>query len=186
MLKVIRNVDEHTGEVLSEKQKKYHIFDEDKGYLFKANAYQKRMYSDIKLSDYIKDRMDLLRTYILSENIYKDTNTLMVRVNTRLVRIATIEDIAKMITLSPKKTKEFLNRMKKLHIIAERIDKIGELIQVKYLLNPLFFNSKKYISADLYFLFQSSLDCYLPDWVIKRFHEVGNMKIEEEVKEIKE
>ena len=52
-------------------------------------------------------------------------------------------------------------------------------------LNPLFFNSKKYISADLYFLFQQSLDCYLPKWAIDKYHEIGNLRKEQEVKEIK-
>ena len=75
--------------------------------------------------------------------------------------------------------------MNELHVIAKRIDKTGNLIQVKYVLNPLFFNSKKYISADLYFLFQETLDCYLPQWAIERYHEIGNLRKEQEVKEIK-
>jgi hypothetical protein len=72
--------------------------------------------------------------------------------------------------------------MKKLHIIAERIDRVGDLTQIKYVINPLFFNSKKYINSDLYFLFQESLDMYLPNWVIRKFHEIGNINCEEEIK----
>jgi hypothetical protein len=177
----ITTFDEKTGEILSEKQRKYNIFDEDKGYLFKANAYQKRMYNEIKLSDIVKDRTDFGRVHLLAENIYKDTNTIMIRVNSRVIRIAEIEDISKIISLSIKKTKEFISRMKKIHILAERIDKVGDLVQIKYILNPLFFNSKKYLSADLYFLFQESLNCYLPNWVVCRFHEIGNIRKEKDI-----
>ena len=179
MLKITKNIDDLTGEILSEKKQVFTIFDEDKGYLFKSNAYQKRMYNDIRLSDFVRNRMDFARVHLLAENIYKDTNTIMTRINSKTIRVSDIEDIAIMIELSPKKTKEFLSRMKKAHIIAERVDRIGELVQAKYILNPIFFNSKKYISADLYFLFQSTLDAYLPFWAVARFHEIGNIKKEQ-------
>ncbi|MES0334747.1 MAG: hypothetical protein SFH39_00095 [Candidatus Magnetobacterium sp. LHC-1] len=176
MIRKTLDIDEKTGEVKKETKAKFNIFDDDKGYLFKANAYQKRMYNDITLSTVISDRLDYARVHLLAERIYKDTNTIAVRVNTRKIRMADIEDIAKIIELSIKKSREFINRMKKLHVIAERIDIVGSTAQTKYVLNPLYFNCKKYISPDLYFLFQRSLDKHLPKWVIWRFHELGNIK----------
>lgn len=179
MIKHIRTIDEDTGEILNEKKRQYTIFDNDKGYLFWAKAYQRRSYSKVKLSEAVTNMLDFARVHLLAENMYKTTNTIMVRVNRDTIRLADIEDISKIIGLSIRKTKEFLKIMISLQIIAERVDKIGDLVQIKYILNPLFFNSSKYISADLYFLFQRSLDMYLPQWVINKFHEIGNLSKED-------
>ena len=92
--------------------------------------------------------------------------------------MADIEDISNILKVSIRRAKDFITRMKKLHIIAERVDTVGDMISTKFVFNPLIFNSNKYLSADLYFLFQESLDCYLPGWVTKRFHEYGNIKSE--------
>jgi hypothetical protein len=178
MIQRTTSIDEDTGEILRETSKRFNVFDADKGYLFWANAHQRRSYNKVKLSDAISDTLDFARVHLLAENIYKDTNTIMVRVSSTVVRVADIEDISAMIRLSPKRTKECLYRMLKLHVLAERTDRIGDIVQTKYVLNPIFFNSKKYISSDLYFLFQETLDCYLPTWVIVKFHEIGNIKKE--------
>jgi hypothetical protein len=177
MIRKTYDIDED-GVVLTEKEFKYSVFDSAKGYLFRAKNHFRKSYTDFKLSSVVKDRYDFLRVHLLAENIYKDTNTIMVRVNSRNVRTADIDDIADIIELSVKKTKEFISRMKKLHILAERIDTVGDTTSVKFVFNPLFFSSKKYISAELYFLFQESLDKHLPWWVIRKFHEVGNIKSE--------
>jgi hypothetical protein len=164
------------GVIYNEKAFKFTVFDDVKGYLFRAKNHYRKSYNDVRLSRVVKDRLDFLRVHLLAENIYKDTNTIMVRVNTRNVRAADIEDIATIIDLSIKKTREFINRMKKLHILAERIDTVGELVSSKFVFNPLYFSSRKYISSELYFLFRESLDKHLPYWVIRKFHDVGNLK----------
>lgn len=175
MLRKTFDIDDD-GVILKEKQYKYSIYDNEKGYLFRAKNYFRKSYADVKLSNIIKDRFDYMRVHLLAENIYKDTNTIMVRENSRTIRVADIDDVSKIIGLSVKKTKEFVSRVKKLHILAERVDEVGEMISTKFVFNPLYFSSKKYISAELYFLFQESLDKHLPHWVIQKFHEVGNIK----------
>jgi hypothetical protein len=170
------DIDTDTGQVLKHNVSKFKVFDEDKGYLFFAKSYARRMFNSITLSDHVKDRYDFMRCHLLAEHIYKDTNMIAYRISARKIRPADVEDIAKIINLSDKKTKEYLSRMRKLHVIAERTDKVGDLISVKYYFNPLFICSKKYLSAELYFLFQESLDCYLPEWVKIKFQELGNIK----------
>lgn len=86
-----------------------------------------------------------------------------------------IKDISKVIGLSEKRTRAFITRMKQREIIAERIDEVGKDKVVKYVLNPLFFNSNKYLHPDLYFLFEKSLSPYLPQWVRDKYHEIGNI-----------
>lgn len=176
MKRRITDIDEETGEVIKQSESTFVIFDNEKGYLFRSKNHYRKSFSDIKLSSFIRDRSDFLRVHLLAEHIYKDTNTIAIRINNKKVRIADTEDISLIIDLSIKKTKEFLNRMKKIHVIAERIDAVGNIVSVKYVLNPLFFNSNKYLSADLYFLFQESLDKYLPLRITEKFHEFRNIK----------
>ena len=165
-----------TGEIFNIRKIQYNIFDEEKGYLFRAKNFNIKQYQDFKLSNVVKDDSDFCKIHKLAEHIYKDTNTICIRISNRRVRVADIEDISKIINLSHKRTRDFITRMKKLHIIAERVDNVGDMISTKFVFNPLIFSSNKYLSADLYFLFQESLDCYLPGWVTKRFHEYGNIK----------
>jgi hypothetical protein len=121
---------------------------------------------------------DFAKVHLLAEHIYKDTNTIFLRINSKKVRVADVDDIADILGICVRRTKDFITRMKKLHIIAERVDTVGDMISTKFVFNPLYFNSKKYISPELYFLFQESLNKYLPSWVIRKFHEVGNLKNE--------
>lgn len=166
------------GVIIGDSNQQFIIFDNQKGYLFRAKNNFVKVFEDIKLSEIIKDKKDFMQCHILAENIYRDTNMIAFRVNARRIRAADIEDISIILDISYRKAREFLNRMKKLHIIAERVDQIGDTVSSKYYFNPLYFCSKKYLAPDLYFLFQESLDCYLKPWVIAKFHEVGNIKKE--------
>jgi soluble P-type ATPase len=166
------------GVVIKDKNLTINMFDNDKGYMFRIKSHSIKQYHDIKLSSIVTCMEDYSKVHLLAESIYKDTNCIAVRINSRRVRMADIDDIANMIGLSVRRSRDFITRMKKLHVIAERMDMIGDVVSTKYVFNPLFFNSSKYLSAELYFLFQESIDCYLPTWVSQRFHEYGNIKKE--------
>lgn len=168
-------IDTDTGEELGNKKRKIEIFNEE-GLLFWANKYFVKQFSEISLSEHIGTGEDFRRVHILAEKIYKSTNTISVRESTRKVRPADIEDISKMVKLNIRRTKEFLNRMILKQVIAVRIDKVGDIVSEKYVLNPIFFFSAKRLSPDLYFLFQESLDCYLHPKSRQFFHDMGNIK----------
>lgn len=174
MVKETRYINEKTGEFFESRYKKFEVFNND-GYLLWAKKASRKQFNDIKLSDILGKGEDFRRAHILAELIYKDTNTIMVRENTRKVRVADVDDISHIIGLNIRRTKEFLNRMVEKHVLAKRIDKVGELTSEKYLFNPLFFMCSKRLSADLYFLFKESLDCYLPAYVVEEFHRIGNI-----------
>lgn len=162
-------IDESTGEIFEAKDKMIDVFNED-GYLFWTRKTGRRSYSDIRLSDYVQDRNDFLRVHLLAEYIYKDTNCIMYRESKRRIRCADIDDIARITGLTVRYAKDFVERMKKLEVIAVRVDSVGDTDTTKYLLNPMFFSSSRRLSHDLYFLFQKSLDTHLPSWVIRKFH----------------
>lgn len=172
--KNITFTDTNTGERLSENKKRFEVFNED-GFLFWANKYFRKQFADVNLSDYVGTGEDFRRVHILAEKIYKNTNTISIRVSTRKVRPADIEDISKLINLNIRGTREFLMRMVRYHIIALRVDRVGDTVSEKYVINPIFFFSAKRLSPDLYFLFQESLDSYLHPNTIREFHSRGNI-----------
>jgi len=169
------DIDTETGQVYKNKTIRFSNFNIDKGYLFRSKNQSTKTYTDLKLSETIKDISDYTKCHLLAEHIYKDTNMVAARFK-KEIRAADIEDISDIVGLSYKRTREFLSRMRKLHIIAEREDRVGDLISVKYYFNPLYFCSSKYLNPDLYFLFQDMIDCYIPGWARQKFHEVGNIK----------
>ena len=175
MISRTTKINEETGEIFSQKDTKFTIFDADKGYLFRAKNFSVKSYLDIKLSDVVTDDMDYMRCHKLAEHIYKDTNTIAIRYGKKN-RMADLDDICNIINMSPRRTKDFVTRMQKLHVLAVRTDCIGDVVQIKYVFNPLFFSSNKFLHSDLYFLFQSSLDKYLPAWVTQSFHDASNIK----------
>ena len=166
-----------TGEVFDGKPKQFDIFPDDK-YLFWAKKHFRKSYQDIKLSDIVGTGEDFHKIHLLFEYLHNDTNTLMVRVSRNKIRIADIEDVSNIIGLNVRHTKEFINRMICKHVIAENISRVGDNVITKYVVNPLFQNTSKHLTADLYFLFEESLNNYLPKWVVQKFHEIGNIKSE--------
>jgi soluble P-type ATPase len=175
MIRKMTDINEDTGEIVKVTDFKYTIFDDTKGYLFRAKNNYRKSYNDIKLSSIVTNMDDFAKVHKLAEYIYKDTNTIFIRINSRRVRVADIEDIANILNICVRRAKEFISRIKKLHVIAERVDTVGDMVSTKFVFNPLYFSSKKYISSELYFLFQESLNKHLPTWVIRKFHEVGNL-----------
>ena len=175
-------IDTETGEEYSNKKKQFDIFNEE-GFLFWTNKYFRKQFADINLSDYIGTGEDFRRVHILAEKIYKNTNTISIRESARKVRPADIEDVSKLVGLNIRRTKEFIIRMIKAHVVALRTDQVGDVISEKYVINPIFFFSAKRLSPDLYFLFQESLNTYLHPRTIQEFHSRGNIVDDKKTKQ---
>lgn len=176
MYKKTTYIDKKTGEILKEKGKNYHLFDEEKGLLWRNNNLSFKVFLDVQLYDYLRNKIQFANVNILAGHIYKQTNCIMVRVSKTKVKFATIEDMSKMLDTCERTTKIFIKKMIDKKVMAKRIDKVGDRVEVKYLLNPIFFCSSKWLSYDLYFTFKDVLDDYLTPWQKERFTEYGNIK----------
>ena len=174
----VTKFDEITGEVFSDttKQSNSKLWIDGKGAIIKHKTYHKKIYSDIRLCDYISDKADLLKTYILVEYIYKNTNIIQVSANSRNIRPATDEDIANILEISTKKSREYLRRMIKKGILGELILRINDEEYKSYVFNPIFVNSCKYISNEIYLLFKPYLDKYFPQWIKDKYQQINNKK----------
>ena len=163
----VLNINEETGEVYSEKTKniKSKLWVDGKGAMIKYRNYHITLYQDMKLSDYIKDKNDLLRTYILIENIYKNTNIIYVSKDNVSPKPADIKEISIMIGLCERRTKEYIKRMIDIGIIGQIKIKIKDIEYTTYAFNPVFVNSCKYIDETLYLLFKPYVEKYCPLWI---------------------
>jgi hypothetical protein len=169
-IKRVTTIDESDGVVIGSKDYKYTIFDNDKGYLFKNKAYYIKGYQGIRLSDVVRNKGDYANVHLLAEHLYKDTNMIAVRRNKKYYP-ADIRDMYLFLDMCEKRFKEFLDRMMQIGIIAKAVINTKESLQIQYHVNPLYFNTSKYISPALYMMFRKQLDEHLPDWVVRRFNE---------------
>lgn len=168
-------VDRETGEIIKEQEKDYYsrVWKDGKGAMIKIRNNHNKFYHDIKLSNVIKDRQDFMRVHLLAENIYKDTNIIYIREGKNF-RIADLEDISSVLELRIRSTKEFLDRMRIIGVIAELTLRIKDTVQISYVFNPMFINSSKFISNELYLLFKNHIDTSLPQWLKDKYKEMNN------------
>lgn len=138
------------------------------GLIWRSNRICIRLNQDLPISKVVKNKSDFWKIHLLIENIYRDTNALMIKFPRKKLRPMYIEDISNIIGLCNAGTKRFLSRMKKVNL----------LINIKgiYHFNPMYVRSSKYISHDLYFTFKPMLSKYLTNWQVKLFEEYGNLK----------
>lgn len=162
---------DENGEILSDNVKSFNLFDDKKGYLFKANGVSFRGYNGVKISDVIKSKVELGNLLVMAEHIYRDSNIVCVYIN-KQYRPANEDDVSVMLDLHPKRARDFINKMVRLGVMA-RMHKFTNGEQEQYImLNPLYFNASKYISPTLYMLFKKQLDPHIPPWAKARFNQL--------------
>ena len=81
---------------------------------------------------------------------------------------ADVSEIAKIIKISEKKTKEFLNRMQKARVISKSTSETNEKT-VWYAINPVFYNVCKYVPLPIYRLFKADIDTVIPEWMKQQY-----------------
>lgn len=175
---IITKFDENTGVIYSEQVKntKNLLWKDDKGAILKPRNYHNKFYQDAKLSEIIENKSDLLRVYMLTEYIYKNTNMIYVKTKSNSFRPADLEDLSKILNLCERRTKEFLRKIRNMGILAELTIEIKNLKYSVFVFNPIYINSCKYISNELYLLFKPYLDEYFPDWIKDKYIELNENK----------
>jgi hypothetical protein len=164
-----RIITDDNGVVIKEQNYHFKIFDDSKGYLFRANSNYIKGYQGIRLSEIINNKADFANMHILAEHLYKDTNMISTYCNRRY-KAASIEDIAKIIDLNMRHTKEFLVRMINAEILMLDKTICGEHVEIRYFANPLYFMTSKWLSPALYMMFRHTLDMYLTQTAVNWFN----------------
>lgn len=164
------NTDAATGEVLGQTKQVRHFdakFNRVRGYLWWNQKGGAKSFFDIPFP---KDMsmIDRGRLATLSKYIWGDTNCLGYRGHGGFSPYS-VEQVAKLIEVNSEQAERFLVRMKKMGIIKPIFVTFGERCETQYYINPLYYFSNRYLSANLYALFHEELEAYLPDWVKEEF-----------------
>ena len=157
------------GVVIKDNSYELKLWDNDKGYLFKPSANYIKGYQGIKLSNILQNKADYANMHLLAECLYKDTNMISVYCNHHY-RPADIDDMESVTGLNERHTKEFINRMIIIGVIAKVNILCNECLVTQYHVNPLYFTTNKYLSPALYMMFKKQLDGVLKPWIIARFN----------------
>jgi hypothetical protein len=160
--------DPSTGEVYSDKSEyaTNKLWKDGKGGMIMPRNGHKKIYGVVKLTDVVKDKGDRANILVLLDNIYKDTNKICAG-----RKIAGIPDIAAMLNLREERAKRFLWRMMKIGIIAKMTVEVAGTTSVSWVFNPVFVNSCRYVSPELYLTFQKYIDEVLPEWMRRKYAE---------------
>ena len=164
------NIDTKTGEVLRQTKQVRHFdakFNSDRGYLWWNRRGGAKIFFNIPYPEEMS-MIDRGRLATLSKHIWGDTNCLGYRGHGGF-KPYNLEQIGKLVNLSEPQAKRFLMRMKKMGTIKPVFVTFGDRYETQYYINPLYYFSSRYLSANLYALFHDELEEYLPDWVKEEF-----------------
>lgn len=160
--------DETTGQIYHSSERKISAaFDEEKGYLFWARKNFSKQFQGINFPKEMT-MQEIGQMTVLAKKIWSNTNMLGYRGNGG-IKPMNISHIAKTICLKDRQTRNFLNKMIKLGVIARVDIETDDRKETQFYINPLYFFSSSRLPLNLYLIFRESLDQHLPEWVIERF-----------------
>jgi hypothetical protein len=167
-------IDKDTGEVISEKMLNINIFDEKDGYLFWKNRQAIKTYPGISLPEGLTDR-EVACLHKLSQCIWSTTNMLAYRGYENRPKPMDVERIAKETGMPLRNASSFIRKLIDLGVMAKVVVETAHNKETQYYLNPIYFFSGNRLSLNLYLLFRTQLDRYLPEWVREKFAEQAKM-----------
>lgn len=152
--------------VVYEEEPKFNVskmWDEEiGGGIINCRNYHKKMYNNHRISDLKMGDADLLKTYKLTEYIVRNTNIIGKK---KGKGYGTIGDIAAILEISEKKSREYTSRAVKASIVAKITIETGMSKITCYAFNPVYVNSCKYVPAALYNEFWEDIDKVIPEWM---------------------
>lgn len=167
----VREIDQETGEVIASGQraKWFSNFRSSKGYLFKPQAHFVRVFTGVKLPAEVKAK-DAYRLYLLIDRLENGTNRLVYRSDSTN-KSMDLDHIAGYLHMPYTSACSFVNRMIRAGVMAKGKITVAHSQVVSYYFNPLYYIRGKWLTYQLYTLFQEQLDPVLPAWVKRKFAE---------------
>lgn len=167
----VREIDQETGEVIASGQRKkwFSNFRDNQGYLFRPQAHYVRVFTGVKLPKEVKPK-DAYRLYLLIDCLENGTNRLVYR-SDHTNKSMGLEHIAAYLEMPYTYASTFVHRMIRAGVMARGKVKVGRETNTAYYFNPLYYIRGKWLTYELYTLFQDQLDPVLPTWVKRKFAE---------------
>lgn len=168
-IKNVRYIDIKTGEITGVINKFVNTtFDDEKGYLFWNRKSGTRLFDEVRLpKDFSFTEKGMF--YDLTLLIFADTNMLAYRGNDNTIKPCDTEYIADYLGVSLRHAQRFMRKLIKHEVVAKVTVEVGKVKQHQYYVNPLYAFDSRWLSLNLYLIFQKQLDRFLPEWVKNEF-----------------
>lgn len=171
--------DMETGEIKQKPAKVSYFpakFDPDKGYLFWTQASGSRVFSKVPYPKGMS-KADIGNLAILSKHLWGKTNILGCRTR-KGARPYTVKEIGMLLDMNEEQAARYLKRAQGFGVIKPISVPFGDLVEVQYCINPLYYFAGNRLSPYLYMHFRHELDEHLPDWVKQEFADtIANKEI---------
>ena len=167
MLQLVKNINEKTGEIISEKQKYFEDTLTEEGYKVPSHKLGAKIFSDVSFPIEMTDS-EIGKMARLSKLMIATSNMLGYRSKAG-IRPYTAGKLINILNLSYKRGKAFLEKMVRLGVMQINRRKYYNIEMQEYYINPAYFFAGRRIDLNLYLLFREHLDQILPEWVRLEF-----------------
>ena len=155
MIRIVKDVDEN--EVVKSEKKFYFedSFNAD-GYKVPSHKAGAKMFCEVSFPKEMTDT-EIGKVARLAKMMVTDSNMLGYRTK-HGIRSYTSEHIIRIVDLSPRRGRQFLDKMMRLGVMQLNIREYRDVRCIDYYINPAYFFAGKRISFNLYLLFREHLD----------------------------
>lgn len=172
MLRVIQDTDDKTGELKKEKQFYYEDSFNVDGYKVPTHKSGAKMFFDVSFPKEMTDS-EIGKMARLAKLMVADSNMLGYRTKFG-IRAYTSVHIIKIVDLSPRRGRQFLDKMMRLGLLQINMRKYSDIDCIEYYINPAYFFAGRRISFNLYLLFRERLDPILTPYAKDAFWKMAN------------
>lgn len=162
--------DNATGEVYKTTISPSIDYVNDDGYLFWCNKLSTRTFNEIDLPESLSDA-EIGKFYKICKMIHNGTNFLEVK-KRGYWKPATLADIAMRLNLRERQCKDYIAKLRQLHIIAKFDSK--DLQKSWYVVNPIYCFGGKRLNKTLFAIFRELLQELLPKFAVTFLEEKPN------------
>jgi hypothetical protein len=157
-------IDEGTGETAYERWENYIAPLNAEGYRFPANIKGAKVFANMSFPEGMTFA-EIGRMTVLSKFMISRTNMLGYRERDE-IKAYTEDELAIFTALSVRRSKQFIKKMVRLHVLQKVRTTAGE----SYYVNPAYYmSSGQRLTLDLYLLFRLELKDIVPQWVKGEF-----------------
>ena len=167
MLRVIKDIDTSTGEVCKQREQRYEPTLTEEGYKVPGHKAGAKIFEGVAFPESMT-HAEIGKMTILAKNMIPISNMLGYR-SKGCILSYTEAHITAMVGLSPKRGRQFIQKMIDLGVMQRVIRQYDDQEYIEFYINPAYFFAGKRISLNLYLLFREHLDPLLPSWVKQEF-----------------
>jgi hypothetical protein len=169
---IVADIDEKSGDVKTKKQFFYKDAFNSDGYKVPNHKAGAKMFYEVSFPKEMNDS-EIGKMARLAKLMIADSNMLGYRTKWG-IRAYTSESVIKLVGLSPRRGRQFLDKMKRLGIMQLTMRQYGTVNCIEYYINPAYFFAGGRIGANLYLLFREQLDPILTDYAKESFWKLAN------------